>query len=117
MNSERTDARYHEERDARPRAVLVAVAAGLCAIVALSAAVAGFMAWLAPLAETSAVPAGTERPDDGATPGPRPGDFAALDGYGWVDRARGLVRIPIGAAMDLLAERGWPPPDTGEAGP
>jgi hypothetical protein len=30
---------------------------------------------------------------------------AVLDGYGWVDRAQGTVRIPIDRAMALLAER------------
>jgi hypothetical protein len=30
-----------------------------------------------------------------------------LDTYGWVDRPAGVVRIPIGRAMDLLAQ---PPP-------
>ncbi len=29
-----------------------------------------------------------------------------LDSYGWVDTSRGVVRIPIGRAMELLAERG-----------
>ncbi len=28
-----------------------------------------------------------------------------LDGYGWVDRAQGTVRVPITRAMELLAER------------
>ena len=28
-----------------------------------------------------------------------------LDGYGWVDRQAGTVRIPIARAIDLLAER------------
>jgi hypothetical protein len=37
---------------------------------------------------------------------------AALEGYAWVDRDRGLVRIPIERAMDILAARGgaaWDP--------
>jgi len=33
---------------------------------------------------------------------------AILGGYGWVDRANGVVRIPIERAMDLLARRGLP---------
>jgi hypothetical protein len=32
----------------------------------------------------------------------------ALNTYGWVDRERGIVRIPIERAMDLVAERGLP---------
>lgn len=34
---------------------------------------------------------------------------AALQGYAWVDRGAGLVRIPIDRAMDLLVKRGLPP--------
>src|SRR4051794_869158 len=31
---------------------------------------------------------------------------ARLEGYGWADREKGLVRIPIGRAMDMIAARG-----------
>jgi hypothetical protein len=31
-----------------------------------------------------------------------------LDGYAWIDRSAGVVRIPIAKAMDLLAGRGLP---------
>jgi hypothetical protein len=41
--------------------------------------------------------------------------------YGWVDKERGIVRIPIERAMDVLAERGLPKvpsrPVAGPAGP
>jgi hypothetical protein len=30
---------------------------------------------------------------------------AILEGYGWVDREKGIARIPIAGAMDLLAAR------------
>lgn len=57
-----------------------------------------------------------------------------LNSYGWVDRQTGIVRIPIGRAMDILLQRGFPvrtttpekqgapkpsakPPDTGKALP
>ena len=33
---------------------------------------------------------------------------AVLDSYGWVDRSRGIVRIPIERAMELIAQRGLP---------
>jgi hypothetical protein len=33
---------------------------------------------------------------------------AALHGYGWVDRERGVVKIPIERAIEILAERGLP---------
>ena len=31
-----------------------------------------------------------------------------LNSYGWIDRSRGVVRIPIGRAMDLILQRGLP---------
>ncbi len=33
---------------------------------------------------------------------------AELTGYGWVDQPHGIVHIPIGAAMQRIAERGLP---------
>ena len=33
---------------------------------------------------------------------------AALHSYGWVDRSRGIVRIPIDREMELIAQRGFP---------
>ena len=32
-----------------------------------------------------------------------------LTSYGWVDKNRGLVRLPIERAMELLVQRGLPP--------
>jgi hypothetical protein len=31
-----------------------------------------------------------------------------LDGYAWVDREHGIVRIPIARAMELLVQKGLP---------
>lgn len=31
-----------------------------------------------------------------------------LQGYAWLDRQAGTVRIPVERAMELLAARGWP---------
>jgi hypothetical protein len=36
---------------------------------------------------------------------------AILGSYGWVDRDAGLVRLRIERAMELVAERGLPPPE------
>jgi hypothetical protein len=36
----------------------------------------------------------------------RAAENAILEHYGWVDRDKGVVHIPIDRAMDLLAERG-----------
>jgi hypothetical protein len=42
---------------------------------------------------------------------------AVLSSYAWVDRAHGIVRIPIDRAMNLLIERGLPTRDTQPGGP
>jgi len=31
-----------------------------------------------------------------------------LTGYGWVDQPKGVVRIPVSLAIDVLAKRGLP---------
>lgn len=36
-----------------------------------------------------------------------------LSGYGWIDRGRGVVRIPIDRAMQILAARDRPGKGTG----
>lgn len=36
-----------------------------------------------------------------------------LRGYGWVDRGKGVVRLPIDRAMELVAQRGLPPVSPG----
>ena len=33
---------------------------------------------------------------------------ATLHSYGWVDRSKGIVRIPIDRQMQFIAERGFP---------
>jgi len=38
----------------------------------------------------------------------RAAEDKALNGYGWVDRQHGIVRIPVDRAIDLLAQRGLP---------
>jgi hypothetical protein len=40
-----------------------------------------------------------------------------LGSYGWVDRRRGVTRIPIDRAMDLLLQRGLPVQPVGTAQP
>jgi len=38
----------------------------------------------------------------------RASEDETLDTYSWVDQSKGVVRIPISRAIDLLAERGLP---------
>ncbi len=35
--------------------------------------------------------------------------LSALNSYGWVDRSKGTVRIPIDMAMQIIAQKGIPP--------
>lgn len=39
---------------------------------------------------------------------------ANLNSYGWVDRSKGVVRMPVDRAMALIAERGLPPVSPGK---
>jgi hypothetical protein len=39
----------------------------------------------------------------------RASEDTLLNNYGWVDRNRGVVRIPIDRAIDLLAQQGMAP--------
>ena len=38
----------------------------------------------------------------------RLGEEGRLSGYGWVDRQRNIVRIPVDRAMSLILDRGLP---------
>ncbi len=113
--------RGHERRDLRPGAL----AAGLLALAVLTAAAAWAMVALltvlqarhadraaapAPLIETDVLP---PQPRLEPTPGEvlqrlRATEEALLHGYAWLDRDRGIARIPIERAMQILAERGLP---------
>jgi hypothetical protein len=45
----------------------------------------------------------------------RAAEDSMLNSYSWVDREKGIVRIPIGRAIDILAQRGLPSrPEGGE---
>lgn len=46
----------------------------------------------------------------------RAAEDAVLSSYDWVDRANGIVRIPIERAIDLLVERGLPARDINPGG-
>ena len=65
-----------------------------------------------PLASTLAR---TEPPAPRLQPDPRADllalraqEDAVLNNYAWVDKSRGMVRVPIDRAMQILAERGLP---------
>ena len=45
----------------------------------------------------------------------RAAENTALNSYQWVDRGRGIVSIPIGRAIQIVAQRGVPPSQPGGA--
>jgi hypothetical protein len=118
----------YERRDMSPRTV----AAFFGGLVICVAVVLLLMAWLfdyfaaraarrdvppSPLAEARQIP---PEPRLQVNPGAdlkalRAAEDSVLNRYGWVDQPAGIVRIPIARAMDLLAERGLPPPAKGPA--
>ncbi|HEY1749951.1 MAG TPA: hypothetical protein VGG29_01725 [Caulobacteraceae bacterium] len=116
----------HERQDAPPGLVLGALA-GLLGLIGVGLLVAWGVAAAFHARAPSLALSGFERVA-GEAPAPRletdPRSDrltlerraqARLAGYGWTDRSAGLAHIPIDRAMALLAERGWPDPDTGPA--
>ncbi len=111
--------RGHEERDADIRgAVGFAVALTATVIIVLF-----LMKWmlhtLTPPSTEMAAPVSTFSPTRLIQTGPRlqvhgPQDLknlraredAILHNYGWIDREKGIVRIPIERAMELLVQKG-----------
>ncbi len=103
----------HAPNEVRISAVLLFVAV---LIVVVGAVLAGVRIGLPPPAEPGWKPAAIDLPPVPRLQTDAPRDLRsmrareeeALDGYGWVDRNAGIVRIPIDRAMDLLARRELP---------
>lgn len=109
----------YEKTDASARGVLWAGVAMAATVAAL-----GFVAyfgtqWLEPTRRGSPPITGVMQPPDRAPLNVAPEDTLEdvrrrhaerLQGYAWIDRDAGIARIPIDAAMRLLAERGWHEP-------
>lgn len=120
------DAVHHEESDVHVRAIF-AYGAGLLAVLVLVAS----LVWLllvslrgrAERSDTSASPFAAEKgallpPEPRLQVNPREdlkqlraAEDAVLNGYRWVDRNAGTVRIPIEEAIRLTLERGLPSRD------
>jgi hypothetical protein len=93
----------------------------------LLAALALFVLGMMAVAGAEALAAGHGAASfEGAAPPPQPPQSDWLEGYGWVDRQAGVVRLPIERAMELVLERGLPTRpeaeregfrDAGEGGP
>jgi len=107
----------YEPQDAHPR-VLGGLGAALALLVALGlGAAAVFLRADRPAAEgapeATAFPAGAryQTSVEASWTAYERDTRAHLDGYGWVDRSAGVVRVPIERAIDLITA----PPRTGPA--
>ena len=106
----------HEERDVNVRAVgKFAIGLALLCVVSLLGTLAVFRYFKAQEG------GGRAAVESRVPPQPRLQETPAIDlrqirdaedqilgGYGWVDRDKGIVRLPIERAMELLAGRGLP---------
>ena len=111
----------HEKSDAHARPIAV-FEIGLLAWVVISAALmAGLFFYFtdraaeldvdsSPLADTREPAPGPQLQADPTTDIEtlRAGEEERLNGFGWIDRAQGIARIPIDRAIDIVAERGLP---------
>ncbi|MBB4566804.1 hypothetical protein [Rhizobium leucaenae] len=113
----------YETRDVSPRIVLLWTSA-LFIGVGLSVLVAfGILRWVEPSVRFALGSSQTqERNGPRLEVSPSADRYALqreaesrLQGYGWTDRATQTAHIPIERAMALLAARGWPDQDKGEA--
>lgn len=91
------DSTVHDRR-ARSRITLIGVILSLLLFVAL----AGILFWFTKLNFR-------ESPSENTTPEQKlrelqAADRTSLSSYGWIDRPKGVVRLPIDRAMTLLAE-------------
>jgi hypothetical protein len=122
--------RGHESRDADIRRIMwfaLSLITTICVVLLL-------MAWtlraLSPPQSAVAPPAGSLDPAKLIPTEPRlqvdaPRDLrtmrkhedAVLNSYDWIDKQRGIVRIPVDRAIELLVQRGESPPakEPGEA--
>lgn len=110
----------HEQSDLNPRTIAIS----LCVLAAMVGGVLAISKWFhdysaARHARMEALPVPPAKPAQPPSPrlqvlAPkemqefRAAEDAILTRYGWLDRANGVVRIPIDPAMQLLVERGLP---------
>lgn len=111
---------HHEHKEADVRLVLIATGILIVVIIAACFVAVGVFNWLntsPPEAINSAIPVNPNP----APPVPRvlehpweelpevhAHENQILYSYGWVDKANGVVRVPIGRAMDMLLAKGLP---------
>ena len=111
----------HEQSDLSPRNISLFVAGLAVLIIVVLLASYALMAWLRedaarraePPSPLAVVPAPMSAPRLEIQPGHalkamREQEEARLKGYGWIDREKGIVHIPIERAMELLVKKGLP---------
>jgi hypothetical protein len=107
----------HEVSDASPKVIGMFVV-GLFAMIFAAMGALGWM-YVHLYAKTNAIP--VKHQEDSFKHAPRSETsiakdwdsieaqaHARLDNYGWADRARGVVRVPITRALELVAKEGLP---------
>ena len=109
----------YEKRDANTRVVFIA--AGLLVMVSLFVGLASFFVLRLFSRATPPVQMSPLPPEPRLQTNPladlealRAKEDQVLNHYGWVDRSKGVVRIPVDRAMDLVAQRGLPARHTAE---
>lgn len=113
----------HERRDITPRPIVFAGLGLVVVVVALAVLMRVLFGFFAVRESTESSPGSPLAGSYGRSEPPAPRlqarpildlqalraeEAAALQSYGWIDRDRGIVRIPIERAMALLTARGLP---------
>jgi hypothetical protein len=114
----------HETSDVHPKAIGL-FALGLTLMVALVLPLLSWAYWQLESSARKADPLQNPLASDQTPPLPRlqvdpTGELIQirreeserLSSYGWIDRQSKVVHIPIQSAMNLVAEQGFPEPDT-----
>lgn len=110
-NEEMGSRRVPEPAGVADRVVLASVSGFLAFVIASMAALFFYLhatapgAFLHPVARTFPAPALQTRPQDDLAAFART-QRRSLAEYAWVDRGKGIARIPIGEAMRLVVARG-----------
>jgi hypothetical protein len=111
----------HEDRDADVRPIILTGIGLALTVVAVGFIVYGTFQYLADHPATSAQPNPMTVFDSQIPPEPRIEEHPAIEiqqlhaqedqtltTYGWFDKSKGMVRIPLDRAMELQMERGFP---------